>query len=432
MLQRSENWLWLLAFAAIVGYQTFLPPIVGMADNNDFAKISGRVPLCSEDRTIDVRGAFIAKRWIVDEACRWESGIPSLELWLAKASVLGHKYDIRQIGFVHSTIFLLCAAGFLWLHPPRAIKLTALFLFTDVTYVAMFNSFYTDTAALLFLLASLVTFIWAERTRRPLWIALYILSGLCLVAAKSQHCWLAIPLIAALFRVTRWAIAVPASLALAGAAVFMFISTPPDYAAQALWNVIFPSILKTTPTPKADLHELGLDDSFIQFIGKDTYRFDTLDDARYWRGKMLRQTNFGSVLGYFARRPVTLIQRIARTAWESSETRPSFLGNFERGEGFAPGQQSRAFCYWSDFKLWLGGFHPAWAAIVLIGFAAHSIYKRGPAAILLLLGLGVITLACLTEGIDNSRHCWLGQAFVDLFVIGYFASVYRRDSISQS
>jgi len=102
-----------------------------------------------------------------------------LELYLSRTEKEGELFNIRWLGAVHAAIFLAVIFGFLailrrltfW--KAVLVASAAVWIFTDVLYVAYFNSFYTDTAALLGLLGSTVSpgpgFRWTVHWEHFVW-----------------------------------------------------------------------------------------------------------------------------------------------------------------------------------------------------------------------------------------------------------------------
>jgi hypothetical protein len=428
-LRRAAKWFWLGVAAAIIGYQLFIPPIVGLADNNDFLKITGRLHLSPADPTHDDRWVYLPRGWIVNPAFGWDSGLPSDELYLARAALMlsslfpNRIFDIRWLGAVHAIVFLAAMAVVLFYDKFPLLPFVTVLIFTDVSYVAMFNSFYTDTASLLFFACSVACWLWAFKTRHAGWITAYVLCSLLLVGSKVQHSWLALLLCLQLFRLigTRRK-GIPLTVcvaALFATAVYMFVAPPADYRGQALWNSIFVKLLPASTNPDADMAELSIDPRFREFIGMDTYHFSTPDKQPPLRGELIRQTSFMRIAAYYAKRPRAGLRRFARCVWESTETRPSYLGNFERAEGFDRGQKSEAFGYWSSAKLWLEGGHPRLALAVLATTAvlvalAGSRFRWAwllPAGV-----LGEMLISCFGDGLDWGRHQFLAQAMIDAWL----------------
>src|SRR5262245_59526421 len=106
-------------FAAILIWQILLPGFIGIANNGDFSKISGRLCLAGAHAERDIFNYFESDYARDPKNC-WDSKMPSAELAFARlASLLqrtfapGNVFDIRWLGAIHVAGFLL--AFWLWL-----------------------------------------------------------------------------------------------------------------------------------------------------------------------------------------------------------------------------------------------------------------------------------------------------------------------------
>ena len=194
------------------------------------------------------------------------SGAAVINWWVSS-----QVFDIRILGAIHAALWIGCFAAFLGLLRPladqwrRAIGLLALFIFTDVSYIACCNSFYTDVAAWLFLSWAVVLWLYFLRDRHPSAFLMFIGAAVLCVLSKAQHaalglflCVLAV--IAALSFDGRWRKA--GALALAGvilaAAALSFLLMPEEEKGDDAYAGIFMILLEKSPTPLQDLHDLGL------------------------------------------------------------------------------------------------------------------------------------------------------------------------------
>lgn len=197
------------AAAAILFYQLILPPVVGLADNGDFAKVIDRFGLHAKVyRTYE----FIDTVYEFHPERHWVSGFYSTEILLtipalALNSLLSKDgtFDLRLMGIIHGTLFLTA----LWLFAPllantqRAVRiciyLMILLMYCDVMYVSALNSFYMDEPAYLFLLLSAVLYLRVLRWHKKQDAILLMLCALLLTAAKTQHALLGLFFAALLF-----------------------------------------------------------------------------------------------------------------------------------------------------------------------------------------------------------------------------------------
>src|SRR5208282_2266266 len=103
---------------AILCYQLLLPPVVGLADNGDFAKVLGRFDLWGK---VHKTYLYCDTVYRLEPGHHWVSDFYSTEIALTRAAVALNSLvskdgnlDIRVMGAVHGALFLLA----LWLLAP--------------------------------------------------------------------------------------------------------------------------------------------------------------------------------------------------------------------------------------------------------------------------------------------------------------------------
>ena len=386
------------AAAAAVAFQLFIPPSIGLADNGDFPRVAGRLSLCPEAGWDRDRYHYFVARYRENPACYWDSGIPSSEMLfarLARALDRGPVFDIRTLGALQSIVYVAIMAF---------LPAAAFIFFTDVGYVSFFNSFYMDSAALVFCLATIAS---ALRLRAiP-----FIVSALLLVTSKSQHAWLAVPLGGFLIYMLRTrVIAFAGAAMLLGAAIYMTLATPLDYKASNLWNSVFATLLTDSATPMADLQALGLGPEYAPYIGRNSYQFPDMATAEHWMRRFYASTGYLTLFRYYAVRPRAAVRRMWRAA-ARIELRPLYLGNYQH----IPDARTSAFGWWSGIKGWIY-HHAPWLALAIYAAAGVILWRSAYRPILILLlvmALIEFLLACFADSIEDYRHFFLFHVLSD-------------------
>src|ERR1700728_3931007 len=151
------------AAGAILVYQLFIPPIVGLADQGDFIRTIGRFGYGPRHHG-SLEYAYVEPEYIPDPHYRdryWEQA-NSEYLFVAAALLLNKvvskdgTLDITVAGFVHAIAFLAAFARLLWVlrdHRARALLwIGALVALTDAGYAIYWNSFYAEPASCIFFL----------------------------------------------------------------------------------------------------------------------------------------------------------------------------------------------------------------------------------------------------------------------------------------
>jgi len=438
---------WLTLCAAILVWKLFLPGFVGMADNGDFGKVAG--PLCLASAEPEHEN-FFHPLYLRAKANCFQTHVVSSEFVLAKlASTLDRtfgdpaRFDIRWLGAVHAILFL----GFYYsvvtlLRPIAAVarfalSLLALWIFADIGLLAYFNSFYTDTAAALggLATAALAVHLLAAKKIAPGALLLFGMAAVLLITSKSQHGLLG-PIPAALAcligwraadrrtRVTAW----PVGAALLAASVWMVTATPAWYKSQARFNLVFFKIAKDSPSPVADLAELGLDPEDARYIGLDSYvRGGPMEDPA-WAERFGARCTDGRVIRFYLRHPVRTLA-ILRTdldgqAWQR---RVPGLANFARRSGRPDGTMAMGLGSWSALCTWASRKWPALMVLwLLLSPVAAFLFQRRDAALhralawtmlaVSLMASGEFAIASLADAIETPRHLLLFHVYSDVSI----------------
>ena len=441
----------LAAAAASLAFQLFVPPRVGLADNGDFNRVMGAFGLSAPPGP-DRYFTYFIPRYAFD--LKDVVSVPfvsSQKLLVAVAVGLhrlfrgrGAEFDIAFLAAVNA-LALLAALWVLMVAArggPASRRWTTLVLlvvvFTDVGYAAYLNSFYSEPASLVFLLAATGFLLLALGQPRLRVLAAAALCMVLLVAAKPQNFAAAPPLAALALRLlvlrkdARWraACAATGAATLATALLVFARGNPVGVRENAMQVSVFYALLGDSPDPRADLAELGLPPKLAGLAGLHPWSVEMppREDPRFRRQFFGRMTT-GRLLGFYARHPRRLwgvVDRVvARGAFHS---RPP-LGNYEQATGRPPLAQSPAFAWWGRLRGRLAPRSLAGALSVFGLLLAGSgvLYARqgreGRLRIELLwaiaaVGLGQLLVVALAAGaIDAVKHMFLFKATVDLSLV---------------
>jgi hypothetical protein len=436
--------VFLFAAAAILFYQLILPPVVGLADNGDFAKVIARFDLSPRvHRTYE----FIDTVYEFRSDKHWVSGFFSLEialtypaLWLNSLLSKDDNFDLRCIGAVHGALFLAAV----WLFAPLlsderrwarwTIYALVLFVYCDMMYVNALNSFYMDEPAYLFLLLTVVFYLRMLRWGSQLDAVLLILCAFLLVSAKAQHAllgfWIAFLFIAGaqtFYALRRgWWYGAAACLT-AASLLMLWKAQPADYTSYPLYNVTFEEILPHSKNVDRTLAELGLDDSYRFCIGMKAYLPNSGMDEAAFRQRFMQRLSFGKLAVFYLSRPATAYRTMRHGLSEAG--REHAFGNFDISTGYPPNTESRAFALWSDVKNHFFFHHgPVFlfaflALVALFGLLLGLNRKRLPRGAWLggvcLIGASFMEMATATmcDSMDIARHSLIFLVLFDMIVL---------------
>jgi len=450
---RGGSWseaLLIALFAAMVCFQVFVPPSLGMADNGDYARLIGRWGLGPWHPDPSDQYLYLTTEWIFDRQYYWSSDNFSSELFPISAAALAgwlfnsYHFDIRVLGAIHALLWVGSFAVFVvalrgmpgWTR--WATGAAALVILTDANYVAFCNSFYMDAGAFLFLgWAVALWLLIVTRDRPTLWLffAFAVAAAFCTLS-KSQHAPLGLPLFALgvvaafCFRERSRRIgALVLALTIPGAACAEYISMPATDARMPQYAVVFRKILERSPTPAADLAGLGLGPEYAQFIGKDRQPLSDVNADEAWWAEFLRRTGRGNVLLFHLKHP----GRTTAMMWWDLKVRGAdrqmhILGKYERASSYPASTQARSFGWWTALRSALIRVAPwhilVWLAAVLIVSTWVVLRERGTraktAALALALSIMAImefAISSLSDAGETERHLFLFHVLTDFTIL---------------
>lgn len=428
------------------------PPIIGLANNGDFEKVMGYAGLQYRETTFDAKYLRHVVRLFDAVKPGWyRSGYLSSETLLAlgarklPGAVSTNVFDIRALGFLHAVLLVLALGLFVaacldLTAPARWIAAGLLVVvFTDVGYAAPFNSFYSQSASLVFVLLTAAVAALAIRRGRldAALLPTYFLCAALFVGSKPQEA-LQGPLLALLGlrlsgvgwrgwwrRGASWM-----AIGLCAFSLWYYRATPREAIHDVgLFHSVFLELLPHSPDPARDLADLGLEPGLAAYSGMNAYQPNSPVFNPGFRARFFAKFGYGDLVRFYVARPARLLDRLRRGAPSAFRLRPWRLGNYERASGFPPNTMTGSFAAWSDLRLKLAPhavaalvvFFAVNAAACLIGYRRASPRARlARAGLAALLGMAVLEfLVCALADYlgDLDRHLYVFQALFDLVLI---------------
>ena len=441
----------LVSAAAILSLQLFVPPVVGLADNRDYERVMGYAgfhhttadPAERYFQFLRTRYAVVAPGWFRGGYHSSETLLAFLARGVHLAFSKQALFDLRVLGAVHAALFLLALAGLVRacrsLAVPAQAVVTVLlvFFFTDVGYVAPFNSFYSQTASLLFLL--LTAAVAAEAIARGrlagVWVLAYFAFAVLFVGSKPQE-RLAAPLLA----IFGWRLAggrlagawkqaaTWLGIGLCAFSVLYARHTSYTLREATLFQLVFGDVLVHSSSAEGAAAELGLDPTWVRLAGRNPYAADSPLLQSDFRMQFLQRVGYRRIVRYYLHHPSELAGRLRRVGVNAWSLRPNF-GNFEKSPETPNGGMATRFSAWSRARAHLGTSPLFWAALLLGGSlaAALATYRRSSPrgrrfreGVMLMAAMAVVAfLVCALAGAsqDSSRHLYVYHALCDLILV---------------
>ena len=443
----------MLAAAAILALQLLVPPVVGLANNGDFEKVMGQAGLrYPADRYEEKYFTHIVTKFSYSAA--WDTtGYRTSETALARLAreagrlfFPGRPFDLRVLGALHAALLvaaiggLVAAAAGLTAAAQACAALLVVFVFTDVGYAAPLNSFYSQTASLLFLLlaAAVVARALRDGGLAGWLVPVFFLCAAGFVGSKPQESLFGVPLALLALRLSpegatraaRWALGLGAA-ALCVFSLWYYGRTPETaIRSVALYRTVFNELLPESPDPPADLAALGLDPRLANLAGRSAYGPESPRADPAFVTEFGREMSYARVLQFYLLRPARLGARLLRAAPGGVRLRPGALGNFEKtAPGYFPNRRSGRFALWSGAREKLMPVAPVWLAVLLGGnvVAAAVGWRRAgwagrrvreTIALLALMAVVEFLVCSLADSLESvHRHLFTFHAMCDLLLI---------------
>lgn len=457
---RRDRWIeigLIACFTAIICFQLFVPPSLGMADNGDYGRMIGRFALGPWHPDPSDQYGYLTTSWIFDRSYHWVSDNFSSELFPISAAVLtgwfinSYHFDIRVMGAVHALLWIGCFAVFIVAVRPMpgwsrwATAIAAIVILTDANYVAFCNSFYMDAATFLFLGWAVALWLLAvtRENPRPLeFVGFSIAAALC-VMSKSQHAPLALLFAALAFvPVLRFAggrrlgaLAFAVIIPLAGFAEYF--TMPTFDARMPQFAIVFWKILDRSHAKSADLQEFGLPQDYLSFVGKPRATLSDVKAEDAWWTDYLRRVPRSRVLAFELRHP---LRTASMMYWDlkvrAADRAMKVYGKYDRDSGYPAQTQARSFGWWTAGRSWIFRLAPwhilVWFAIAIAVSArllarGDSVSKIASLSLALsLMAMLEFAICSLSDAEETERHLFVFHVLTDFTILCAIAWVSAR------
>ncbi len=457
----------MLTLGALIAFWLFLFPH-GLADNGDFYRAMHNLglshPLGSE--TDDLFHYFdpkyhLSSYYVEDKVSYFTS--ETVFIWLSiridRLFMPAGVYDIRFLCALYAAVFLF-ASWLILRRLERAVRFlfpglagrkrnavvwlfTGLyvFIFGDFGYLLYFNSLFGEPVFYVSLL--LFTAVSAEllttRRHRRLWLCLYLLSAVTLIAAKQQGAVLGIvlaPFTLCLLRLEPSFLrraAVGGMAAVIGAvSVLSYAGIGDEIRYINSYHTMTMGVM-AYETDMAGLESLNVPPQMLLLKGTsayDTYPAVLPDSTLMYRQLYDRATPVRIAVFYLSH-PAALAAALNDAAKASYSIKPTAVGNFRKSDGRPPGAQSYFFSGWSVLKEHL---FPQTFGFILIFYLALALAagvsffrtrnRRARSAVLFVWSLELMSLLQIATAFigsgkaDLAKHLFYHSVLFDLLFAG--------------
>jgi hypothetical protein len=444
-----RKWLiaWLAGGALIICLQLLVPPILGVADNCDFDKLSGHACIGPADKDHYPYFNYYAPKYVIQRKYCGSiiptSAVVPLFISIAPARwfLPAGEYDLRFLGLLYAVIFLGVFAMFLTkADPSPPVAAFVMLVFFSAVYVPLFSTFYMDTAAFVFLLWTIMLAVRILTEPKPgiASFAALVVAVLLVATTKLQHATVAacfLPVfwlrLGRTFFPSVWVRLAATIMVFVGIGIYLH-SASPWYRAIALYDGLFFKFLPATDHPTDELRKFGLDASFDQYIGKHAYSEGNHMQEQSFALAFGRKVTVPKMTAFLIVHPKVVIRALWHDLEEASLERVRMkigdreyrLGNYEANSGHTPESQSSFLTPWSTLKLAVYARRPLvylGYCLVLVGLLWAAAWRQVSGRAEALIGAGILTAIlpatfapAFLDAVDTGRHLFLFNVVLDI------------------
>ena len=435
----------------ILSTEVLVRPAIGIANNNDFAKMAGAFGLGPEDgdwSSHQQYGEFVYKyiradRYIYNRGWR-DAGFLSSEFFLVKLARgiqrlvrPGPRFDIRWLGGVNGAFFLLAIV--FWIYGlPEGWRfyggLLTILIWTDTGYVQYMNSFYMDTAAMIFLVLSAAVGLHVAKDCNHRGFALFMVSGAVLFAgSKSQHAPPAFLFVALFIAFAFWSSDRFARATWATGAVLVILVAllvlgrdTPQRRSVPVFTMVFWRLAPAASDPVKALEELGLGKAEAPLLHTHAYFPNSPVQNDEWARRFRLRCNYITLVMYYLRHPSIPIHFLYQDLSEQAAIMRPYA-NRSLDDGFPAGAQAGSFSYWTDLRSYLLRRAP-WHIILLMAVTGSIwlwLLLRSPgdrplasvALMIQMLAAMEYGIAVLGDAAETNRHLLLFNVATEISLL---------------
>lgn len=356
----------------------FVRPIVGMADNGDFFRIisQSNVYYLQGDNAHSFLGYFDKDYGIYKYNNENPKMIVSTQPMLVKIAVFMDKlitrdyvFDIRFLAFLYVIVYAVSAylivTVLTYNIKSNKFKLlfTALFVFVfcDTGYIAYFNSFFGEAVNLSFFLLSLGILLYMYKFKKYsiLNLIMFFLASLVFVGSKQQLSPVGFLVALVLFRLFMTnkrknfrCIALICIITIIASALYFYKSISGDFDYINRYYSMTRGVLLYEWNPDQILKQFNINTQYSML--QKTVGFNKLPvidpNSDKLKKEFYSKYSVLSIVIFYLKNPRIFGKMINFGVINGYSIRPRVLGNYEKKEGKAFGQQSHFFSLWSTIK----------------------------------------------------------------------------------
>lgn len=451
----------------------FLPNYLGVADDGTISRVmnsSGIYYIQSE--ISDIYNNYFVKIYSnVISGYQTRDSLFNSQIVIVKAAVFlddlitkDKFFDIRFLALIYGVfyipaIYLLIKQACLRVKEFSegfVIGFVGVLIFTDVSYITYFNSFYPEALwfiSFMYCVAAALSFQRQRSAYRDFGaLVVVIASGVVLTTSRSQTTFIAILLamfcLKLIFIRSNWiwgVLCVMSAIFLSIVSVISIINIEPDFDTTSKFHAMTRGVLFESQDPGETLLEFEIESSYEMLSDVSAYDYlpvvKATDPVLY---DFLNQYTQLDIAAYYIRHPAAFIGMLDVAIKSCFDIRREYCGNYEQSVGLPERAKSFFWGAWSNFKSntlpkTIGYFVFLIAVVVLQFRKGYSLrFYQERRNTVFMDTMMMIVMICLSQAIitivnsgdaELIQHCFLISFGIDIITYVIFSEIVHRIKI---
>lgn len=455
----SPSMLAVLLVGIIVGIALFIPPIVGIADNGDFARMVYSNGLYKLPENVNQYFNYFVKDYgILQYYNENSASLFSSHAVFIKIAVVLNKlfysqtlFDIRFLSGMYFVLYLgaiyLLMEGLTYRIKRKTgyvLAILVVIVFGDTAYTSYFNSFYSEPVMFIMMLYAFAAalLLYRKRFNETAMILLFTVSSALMIMSKQQNAPLAICMalifvgLVAIRKRPLYRLLVIGCFSvvlLSGVVTYKLITAEFNNINQ--FQSMTRGVLLESNDPEKTLEDGNMSGQFSLLKGDIYFQsyFPIDINGNYMVHEFYEKYGFGWILKHFLLNPGEFYTILNTAAHDIHQVQPYEMGNYEKSAGKPAKTHTRYFTLYSQMKRYFFpntmGFLIIWA-LVYLGIYFPSMFAafkerqmRGLLRYWLIIAnlgmvLGILIISVIGDGdADLAKHLFLIAVIFDFMTV---------------
>lgn len=445
----------------------FVPPYLGMSDDGSFSKVMNSVGIYNLDDSKDSYFNYYVKTYstVPKEPIQNSNYFSSLTILARLSLILDNiftrdtKFDIRFMALIYILIYIPTLMIIVKQATRRVnnfsegavIGITGVIMFSDVSYITYFSSFYSTAIVFIFFLLCVGSVLSMQvEGNDGVWLSIYTISSLFLIFAREEYALLGIFLgvLAINLNFIKKAKVWKVSCLFLGfilflSSVFSYYTMEPDFNLASKYHSMTRGVLLQSKDPAETLAEFGIQSNYSILTDTNVNSFYPLTNAynKNLENGFYDKYNTSDIIFYYLKHPGSLVSMLDIAVKSAFDIRISYSGNYEKSVGLPQKAKSLFWSIWSSFK---SQSAPKTVGFLFILFLGSSIIfrktilnerSRVVAETMLLIavvGISQTVLTIIMSGdAEFTNHIFIFSLSIDLLSYFCFAEILHKINVMQ-